>query len=444
MGVLVIPPLAGAVAAGLARKRFHRWMRGAAPVFVTAFAAPVLATVVALAAPVGLWDALFGALSMGAAFLFVGHAAMAQRGVRLILIASCLISGALAEGAVRALFPTPPAVSPAAQQRFFLRPRLRDRGRATFAPNFGKEVVCAVVYDDWGFPEHDAQTLVPREFVPPPGHARRVLHLGDSMTWGAGVPSTDTFPAQLGALEPESLHVNAGIPAIGPDGYLALAHRWLPVFRPDLVVVSVFAGNDLIDLDSPYPCCEWGPLLTYDGPAPSLRCPTARGLESRGLPLEWLRSTSPPPYLLRTTAAVSAFSAYATAAFLRAERRAPTIGEDVTLAHFGAIVAALRDESRTQAAELAVVVLPPRAALASPSPRETVGFRTGASLVDVARREHILVLDAWDLFEAESLTRGVDPLFADAVHFSRVGHEIVASWLHRNLPAATARRGGTG
>ena len=439
-GVLVIPPLAGAMAAGLARKRLRRWMRGATPVFVTALAAPVLATLAALAAPVGLWDALLGALSMGAAFLFVGHAAMAQRGVRLTLIASCVVSAALAEGAVRVLLPKPPAVSPAADQRFFLRPRLRDRGRATFAPNFGKEFVCAVVYDDWGFPEHDPQTLVPREFVAPPGHARRVLHIGDSMIWGAGVQPTDTFPARLGALEPESLHVNAGVPAIGPDGYLALARRWLPVLRPELVVVSLFAGNDLIELDSPYPCCEWGPLLAYDGPAPSLRCPTARGLESRSLALEWLRSTSPPPYLLRTTAAVSAFSAYATAAFLQPERHAPTIGEDVTLAHLGSIVAALRDESRTQGAELAVVVLPLRASLASPSPRATVGFQTGASMVDIARRQHVLVLDAWDLLEAESRARGVDPLFADAVHFSRAGHEIVAAWLHRNLPAATIPR----
>jgi len=260
------------------------------------------------------------------------------------------------------------------------------------------------------------------------------------MIWGAGVQPTDTFPARLGALEPESLHENAGVPAIGPDGYLALARRWLPVLRPELVVVSLFAGNDLIELDSPYPCCEWGPLLAYDGPAPSLRCPTARGLESRSLALEWLRSTSPPPYLLRTTAAVSAFSAYATAAFLQPERHAPTIGEDVTLAHLGSIVAALRDESRTQGAELAVVVLPLRASLASPSPRATVGFQTGASMVDIARRQHVLVLDAWNLLEAESRARGVDPLFADAVHFSRAGHEIVAAWLHRNLPAATIPR----
>src|SRR5256885_1589065 len=116
---------AGAMAAGLAQKRLRRWMRGATPVFVTALAAPVLATLAALAAPVGLWDALLGALSMGAAFLFVGHAAMAQRGVRLTLIASCVVSAALAEGAVRVLLPKPPAVSPAADQRFFLRPRLR-------------------------------------------------------------------------------------------------------------------------------------------------------------------------------------------------------------------------------------------------------------------------------------------------------------------------------
>src|SRR5439155_1668798 len=247
------------------------------------------------------------------------------------------------------------------------------------------------------------------------------LHIGDSRIWGAGVQPTDTFPARLAALEPESLHVNAGVPAIGPDGYLALARRWLPVLRPELVVVSLFAGNDLIELDSPYPCCEWGPLLAYDGPAPSLRCPTARGLESRSLALEWLRSTSPPPYLLRTTAAVSAFSAYATAAFMQPERHAPTIGEDVTLAHLGSIVAALRDESRTQGAELAVVVLPLRASLASPSPRATVGFQTGASMVDIARRQHVLVLDAWDLLEAESRARGAGRARAHTPRPSRAG-----------------------
>lgn len=79
----------------------------------------------------------------------------------------------------------------------------------------------------------------------------RVLVVGDSFVFGVGVEDSETFTALLPAglsregIEAEGL--NAGIPAFGiPD-----AESWLrrhgAELEPDVVVIAVFLGNDLVD-----------------------------------------------------------------------------------------------------------------------------------------------------------------------------------------------------
>jgi hypothetical protein len=54
-----------------------------------------------------------------------------------------------------------------------------------------------------------ADILTPRRFVPRPQALERVLHVGDSMTFGFGVDRDRAFPSVLARLEPGTEHINA-------------------------------------------------------------------------------------------------------------------------------------------------------------------------------------------------------------------------------------------
>lgn len=76
---------------------------------------------------------------------------------------------------------------------------------------------------------------------------RRVAALGDSFAIGV-VPYADNFLTRLDELldarQPTELQ-NFGIVSIGPEDYLHLWRTEVRSFRPDLVLVCVFVGNDI-------------------------------------------------------------------------------------------------------------------------------------------------------------------------------------------------------
>jgi hypothetical protein len=79
----------------------------------------------------------------------------------------------------------------------------------------------------------------------------RVLMVGDSFVFGVGVEDSETFTALLPAgLSPEGIEaegLNAGIPAFGiPDAESWLRRHGVEL-NPDVVVIAVFLGNDLVD-----------------------------------------------------------------------------------------------------------------------------------------------------------------------------------------------------
>jgi lysophospholipase L1-like esterase len=70
----------------------------------------------------------------------------------------------------------------------------------------------------------------------------RVLCVGDSHTYGAGVPESDTYPArlqaELDALEPGAYAVaNRGVPGFSTAQVLNRLPRWVEDFQPDTLVV---------------------------------------------------------------------------------------------------------------------------------------------------------------------------------------------------------------
>ena len=83
----------------------------------------------------------------------------------------------------------------------------------------------------------------------------RILLVGDSFVFGVGVDLPDTLGKQLErALNethpPQPVEVvAAGVPSYGIDGYALLIERWVPRLHPDLVIVALYPGNDLVDYE---------------------------------------------------------------------------------------------------------------------------------------------------------------------------------------------------
>ncbi len=87
-----------------------------------------------------------------------------------------------------------------------------------------------------------------RAFERAPG-APRVLALGDSMTWGAGISYDETFTALLeGSLQataPGAEVINVGVPGWGPHEELHLLKVYGIKLQPDIVLLDFFVGNDI-------------------------------------------------------------------------------------------------------------------------------------------------------------------------------------------------------
>ncbi len=80
----------------------------------------------------------------------------------------------------------------------------------------------------------------------------RVLCLGDSFVFGYGVAQEEAFPAVLESRLAASLGRpvvcgNAGVPGYGSVEQARCLRRLAPAFDPDVVVATIYLGNDFID-----------------------------------------------------------------------------------------------------------------------------------------------------------------------------------------------------
>lgn len=73
-----------------------------------------------------------------------------------------------------------------------------------------------------------------------------ILAIGDSMTYGYGVQSHETWPSQLRELTGLKVY-NAGVGGYGPIQYFEVLKTRYDDISPELVLVMLYIGNDLFD-----------------------------------------------------------------------------------------------------------------------------------------------------------------------------------------------------
>src|SRR5579862_5629006 len=434
--VIAVPIGAGAlVGVAVSRWRGRRW-RGVLAALILGATPVVVATALVLHFPVvGIWDAIVEGALAGAGALLAAHEAFTASADITTAMVSCGVALVVLELACRMFLAAPPAFPTAGGPHFFLADAMRA-GTKSFSWDLrSKEIVCAIAYGDQyaGLLDVAAERdiVTPRTFVPRAGVARRVLHVGDSMTFGMGVARTEAFPALLGRLEPETEHVNAAIPGIAPDGYVAVLHRWIAAHPIDLAVMYVFEGNDVAGLDDRYPCCRWRSLFTYGPEGAAMRCPTA-DLDMRAAGFTWLWYNSPPPYVVRMLIPHSAAAGHVAAAIVNQMPSMPLLlseSEAEQFDHLERLLRTARDDLQARGVAFAVVVLPVREWVE----HGAQAHHLAPEIAAVARRVGIAVLDASDVV-AGAAARG-DHLFLDPPdpHFAPAGHAVLAAWLHEKL-----------
>jgi hypothetical protein len=86
-----------------------------------------------------------------------------------------------------------------------------------------------------------------------PKGAVRIAVVGDSFTWGSGVEAGEVFTARLESLlrertgNPEVEVFNYGVTWTGPVYYARVFESAAARYRPDIVVVASYVGNDVAD-----------------------------------------------------------------------------------------------------------------------------------------------------------------------------------------------------
>jgi lysophospholipase L1-like esterase len=192
----------------------------------------------------------------------------------LLLSMAIVVSLLLGEAAVRAFMPQ------------FLRPVFRERVDGAF---YLRADLHVRVYSPGEFDTPANTTLqrlrarAPYTPIPSPG-TYRIAVIGDSFVFGTGAQDNETYPsvleAALGVGRQHSVEVlNAGIPNSGVGDQALWYHRWVSAFRPDLVILTVYGGNDVSDEihDSKFVLAPDGSAVPLD-----LRALTKQGgLESR-------------------------------------------------------------------------------------------------------------------------------------------------------------------
>ena len=443
---LIANPIVLGAMVGMALRRIRgRRLRG----FVAVLACLALPTVAAVGLLarfpiVGLWDAAIEGFLFGAGVLWTSHRALARGANVALLVSSLVVSLLLVELLCRMLLPPPPGYSSAGGPHLLLNDPL-DLTHQPWSV-LGMDLVCSVVYGDRYAPILDLSSalrdiVTPQTFSPRPDATRHVLHLGDSMAFGFGLPREETVTAGLERLEPGVEHINAAVPNSAPDAYLAELNSWVETHGIDLVVMHVYEGNDLDGLDSPFPCCDWQSLLVYGSAGATLRCAqaTESALSRAGM---WLRYHNPPPYLLRALVGTSTAAAHLAARTVLEPYFLADQPVGTQLDHLETILRSARDLLAAHHISFVVDVVPTRAWLETLETRQHYAPR----IVERAERAGVPVLDGSDVFR--NAVVGGQQLFGENhpydIHFSAAGHALWASWLHEQLAAVALRYEGMG
>ena len=270
---------------------------------------------------------------------------------------------------------------------------------------------------------------------------RRILLLGDSLVLSVQVPFRQTFGELLeqrlnrGGSPIRYRVINGGVQGYGPVQELLFFRSILPVVKPDLVVETLFVGNDAEDAAASESLLA-GPARPVTESARQAAVTRLRRLVRRSMVLQVLR--------LRAVAATERFArtagppepplqSYAAHPAARIARGLSVVRQ---------VVGLMTAESAAAGARTAVVLMPARFQVDDADYgrlREAVAQSGGELIRDAAseRFDRALADLPVPRFDALPALRaslpGPDVFFQQTVHLTPRGHAVVADALERFL-----------
>lgn len=306
--------------------------------------------------------------------------------------------------------------------------RLQPGARTRFTTS---EFETEIAINDLGV--RDDEQIGPK----PPGE-RRVLVLGDSLVLSVQVPFAETFTEELerqlnaGDATTSYRVINAGVQGYGPVEELLLFRRLVEHVQPDLVLVSVFVGNDAEEALASAPKLDPG-RPAIEGLRESV-VTQLRRIVRRSMVLQVLR--------LRVVAATDRFTtttgppepphqSYAA-------DPAPRIARGMELTRD--LLGQLKDEASAVGARTGILLMPARFQVDDEDYgrlREIVAAAGGDLRRDAATERFAAAVGALDVPQLDLLPAlraavpGPDLFFKENIHLTRHGHTIVGQAVAR-------------
>jgi len=280
------------------------------------------------------------------------------------------------------------------------------------------------------------------EGAKPPGQ-RRIAYLGDSFTFAMGVNDGDTFTEVLNRAEsPAVLHLNFGHPGYSTDQEMLFAEDRMFFFDPDVVVLVVYLGNDLIDnlaayplqveFAKPYFALAGGALTLHRVPVP--RPPKPAALQRRTY-ADAIAAEAPP--FARVVAHSEILSRLASLLPAADQSASLAARHGASIDLFEALALRLNALTREEGAELVVGLLPGKSFVDEPGGvsaqyqeviRKAVMARLGA--------KGIPVIDVATPLQGAYAAGRKDLYHPREGHLSPAGNRFVAEVIGANLPPA--------
>ena len=352
----------------------------------------------------------------------------------LVLSVTTLVMLLLAEGAVRIFMPQ------------YLRPVFREQ---VGGANFTRADLHARIASPGEF-DTRANTTTQRlrgdrlYALTPPAGTFRIAVIGDSYVFGTGAEDHESYPSVLeAALSGKARRrievLNAGIHGSGTSDQVIWFDRWVSSFHPQLVVLTVYGGNDVCDEihSSRF-------ALTPDGRAAPIEpqvLEKQRGLEGRiqsvvlRIPgYHFLTQHSQLLYAIRVLIS-SALTRHNGDVTIDCTGGSVNEAAKVAVEKIAAEVRLLREHVAATGAELNVVFIPSRAAIAGQDPTGWQRVAEAALNERLSRetsREHIAYLD----LTAPIRVRALDPdslYYRHDDHMTPAGYRLIGEEVARFL-----------
>lgn len=277
---------------------------------------------------------------------------------------------------------------------------------------------------------------------------RRYAFVGDSFTFGLGVNDEETFVHLLNARAGDGgFYLNFAVPAFSTDQEYLLIRRRVFDFKPSVIVLITYLGNDLFDNQLPFPLqadnakpffeLAGDKLVLKNSPVPLIKKSAAQSaVDLRQVVMGDGRQAG--GRLMRTLKSMELFQ-------LIERSLPPGHGEssalfekrfDSALRLFGALLEHIRNDCRQHDAWLVLVLMPGRSLVERPA-SQSAQFQEylRARLVESSRQLDIEVLDLASYLKTYHREKDVRLFHPHEGHLTATGHRVTADFIHARLKA---------